>query len=162
MPSSSSGFSEGEDTSSVVEGDASFVVGGASASASISNSTLFSSLSEEELAEFDKASGIDSYKKQLKKEITDGAKKLDSNDPKLKKDVQRLLTDDAYAALRQKDSNLYDMAWTIGKVDFTVDPESKKITYSDNYGFKGANFHKDYPILGDSEGPTYEFTNPKK
>ena len=47
-------------------------------------------LSEEELAEFDKASGIDSYKKQLKKEITDGAKKLDSNDPKLKKDAQRL------------------------------------------------------------------------
>ena len=54
-------------------------------------------LSEAELAEFDKASGIDSYKKQLKKEMTDGAKKLDSNDPKLKKDVQRLLTDDAYA-----------------------------------------------------------------
>ena len=72
------------------------------------------------------------------------------------------LTDDAYAALREKDSNLYDMAWTIGKVDFTVDPESKKITYSDNYGFKGSNFDADYPILGDSEGPTYEFTNPKK
>ena len=48
------------------------------------------------------------------------------------------------------------------KVDFTVDPESKKITYSDNYGFKGSNFDADYPILGDSEGPTYEFTNPKK
>jgi len=54
-------------------------------------------LSEEELAAFDKASGIDSYKKQLKKEMTDGAKKLDSNDPKLKKDAQRLLTDDDYA-----------------------------------------------------------------
>jgi len=54
-------------------------------------------LSETQLEEFDKASGIDSYKKQLKDELTKGATRLNPEDPDFKADVGRLLTDDEYA-----------------------------------------------------------------
>jgi len=54
-------------------------------------------LSETQLEEFDKASGINSYKKQLKDELNKGATRLNPEDPDFKADVDRLLTDDEYA-----------------------------------------------------------------
>jgi GH24 family phage-related lysozyme (muramidase) len=71
------------------------------------------------------------------------------------------LDDDKYQKLRDKDSPLWDMSKTVGTVDFKVDPDTKKITYSDRYDFKGSDFHKDRPLLGTSTGPEYQFTNPR-
>ena len=71
------------------------------------------------------------------------------------------LDDPKYQKLRDKDSPLWDMSKTVGTVDFKVDPDTKKITYSDRYDFKGSDFHKDRPLLGTSTGPEYQFTNPR-
>ena len=71
------------------------------------------------------------------------------------------LDDPKYQKLRDKDSSLWDMSKTVGTVDFKVDPDTKKITYSDRYDFKGSDFHKDRPLLGTSTGPEYKFTNPR-
>ena len=115
----------------------------------------------------------DSYRtfepsKKFKQEHYDALDKFirkhepDWHDPKKKANLRKPgwhsidLTDDAYEALRQKDSNLYDMAWTIGKVDFKIDPITDIITYSDQYDYSGK-----LPFLGPSKGPSYEFTNPK-
>ena len=66
---------------------------------------------------------------------------------------------DKYNNLRDKDSPLWAMANTVGKVDFKIDPKTDRITYSDSYDFAEG---VDVGALGPSEGQPYKFTNPKK
>ena len=63
---------------------------------------------------------------------------------------------DKYKPLRDKDTSLWAIAKTLGKVSFKKDPKTNTITYADNYGFG------DNEIIGPSEGPEFTIKGPPK